>query len=113
MEYQGLNNPLRKKEIRLFVSRNNLDFVAIVETRVMDNNLDKVSKNTFGDWEFCHNNETNPKGWTQITWNSQKITVMIVEKKNKVFILRLSLQVTLKGENFGKTLTDLKIPLMD
>lgn len=46
---KGFNNPLKQKEVRLFVFRNKLDFVVTVETRVRDNNLDKVSRNTFRD----------------------------------------------------------------
>lgn len=49
---KGLNSPLKQKEVRLFVSRNKLDFIAIVETRVRYNHLDKVSRNPFGNLEF-------------------------------------------------------------
>lgn len=44
-----LNNPLKQKEVRTLIFRNKIDFVAIVETRISDNNLKKDSGNIFGN----------------------------------------------------------------
>lgn len=63
--------------------KNKIDFVAIIETRVRDSNLDKVSKNTFGNWEFRHNNDLNPGGHIWLAWNMENVKVNIIEKKEQ------------------------------
>lgn len=40
---RGLNNTLKQNEVRLLISRNKIDFVVIVETRVRNSNLEKVN----------------------------------------------------------------------
>lgn len=57
---RGLNNLLKLKDVRSFIMSNKLDIVTILETRVKDNNIDKISGNTFGNWSFINNNDLNP-----------------------------------------------------
>lgn len=50
------NSPLKQKEIRLLITRNKLEMVAILKTKVKNENCKKVRKNSFSDSDFTNNN---------------------------------------------------------
>lgn len=49
--------------------KNKLDMNTMLETKVRDENFDKIKRNVFGDWEYITNNDLHPKGHMWLTSN--------------------------------------------
>lgn len=56
---RGLNSPLKQKEIRSYVSNNNISIIGLLEVKVRQNNLDVFTKRTLRHWEVIHNTQPN------------------------------------------------------
>lgn len=44
----------------MFIGNNKIDVVAILQTKVKMNNMDSMRRKVFRNWEFVHNNNSNP-----------------------------------------------------
>lgn len=66
------------------IVNNNLVLVAILETKVRDENIDKVTKFIFGEWVFTNNNDLNPKGRIWVAWNQSRVNVRVTRKLEQV-----------------------------
>ena len=55
---QGLNDSIKRKEVRKLIATQNITVMGILETRTRDCQMEKVSKDCFGrDWSFFHNSD--------------------------------------------------------
>lgn len=54
-----MNSSIKQKEVRNYITSNKLILVTILETKVTEANVDKVSKNCLGDWNVANNNDLN------------------------------------------------------
>lgn len=57
-----LNSSTKQKEIKNYIISSNMVLVAVLKTKVREANIEKMSKNCFGDWTFVNNNDLNHKG---------------------------------------------------
>ena len=53
---RGLNAPIKQREVRHLILQNNIDFRAVLETKVGFHNLSRVTSNILRDWEYDNNN---------------------------------------------------------
>ena len=59
---RGLNGPLKQKEIRKLIRSNSLDLMAILETKVRENNSESVTNSVCKDWLWVNNYNSSQRG---------------------------------------------------
>ncbi|XP_056685650.1 uncharacterized protein [Spinacia oleracea] len=77
---RGLNAPSKVVEVRRFLQKNNVDVVALVETRVREINVKKVQNKLGGEWKWEMNYSCSPKGRIWVGWRHSLITYHVVNK---------------------------------
>ncbi|GKB20764.1 RNA-directed DNA polymerase, eukaryota, reverse transcriptase zinc-binding domain protein, partial [Tanacetum coccineum] len=79
----------KQKEVRKLIKEENLQLCSIIETHIRYQNIMKVSKRVFDNWEFSSNGKDNGKGCRiMVSWNSNKLKVWVIAKsKQFMFIL--------------------------
>ncbi|XP_056691623.1 uncharacterized protein [Spinacia oleracea] len=59
---RGLIDPNKTRELKSFLSVNKVDVIAILETRVRENNNSKIQQKLGGGWNWHCNSSCNPRG---------------------------------------------------
>ncbi|KAJ8419338.1 LOW QUALITY PROTEIN: hypothetical protein Cgig2_024013 [Carnegiea gigantea] len=59
---RGLNWPNKQKDVHSFLQYNKVGMIGLLETKVKENNVEKVAGNAFPCWYWPHNFEYNAKG---------------------------------------------------
>ncbi|XP_056695658.1 uncharacterized protein [Spinacia oleracea] len=80
---RGLNSPSKVVEVRRFLQKNNVDVVALVETRVRENNVKKVQTKLGGECKWEMNYSYSPKGRIWVGWGHSLITYQVVNKTDQ------------------------------
>ncbi|XP_021863179.1 uncharacterized protein [Spinacia oleracea] len=80
---RGINAPSKVVEVRRFLQKNNVDVVALVETRVRENNVKKVQTKLGGEWKWEMNYSYSPKGRIWVGWRHSLITYQVVNKTDR------------------------------
>ncbi|XP_056690314.1 uncharacterized protein [Spinacia oleracea] len=74
---RGLNDPNKTRTLKQFLSKNNVDVIAVMETRVKDKNKDKVQQKIGKAWTWHCNSACNPRGRIWVGWNMVNGSVLV------------------------------------
>lgn len=81
---RGLNSPFKKREMHVFIKKNNkLCVVDNLKTKIKAKNIIKTSKNIFGDWHYVHNGDVCPRERILLGWENNLAKVNIVDKMDQ------------------------------
>ena len=58
---RGLNSPKKQEDIRIFLQKQHVGLVALLETKVHKNNIEGVAQKLFRGWFWSINVDHNPK----------------------------------------------------
>ena len=72
---RGLNDPLKKKEIRSFVRVHSIRVVCILETRVKSSNMDRICASILPGWGLIHNYDHALLGRIWVCWNTSVVSI--------------------------------------
>ena len=72
---RGLNDPLKKKEIRSFVRVHSISVVCILETRVKSSNMDRICASILPGWGLIHNYDHALLGRIWVCWNTSVVSI--------------------------------------
>ncbi|KAJ9541721.1 LOW QUALITY PROTEIN: hypothetical protein OSB04_028227 [Centaurea solstitialis] len=77
---QGLNSRIKQKEVFDTIRLHGISLFAIIETRVLSDNLTRVCKDSFGTWDWVSNTTLCDRGTRIIiAWNPQVLDLMVLE----------------------------------
>lgn len=82
LNIRSVSSPIRQKKVFRFIEENKIFIVGILETKVRDQNIDKIRRNTFKEWSFDNNNCKAPRGKIWVTWDKNIVNVNMVSKTN-------------------------------
>lgn len=71
---RGLNTPIKKMEVRSLLADNNISIMGVLETKVKEENCDRVRKGIC-DWNFITNYNHAYNGRVWVLWDDSKIAV--------------------------------------
>lgn len=91
---RGANDPLKQSEIKKFIKRNKIDIMGLMEVKVRESKIERVAKNIFPRWKFCHSNGTVPRIWCG--WNGRKVSGTVVKEMPQCLTLTLDVLRTKK-----------------
>lgn len=75
---RGLNDPLKQKEVRSFVSKNKLSIIGLVEHKVKESNFNRIFCSMIPFWSFVHNYTHSPNGRICIGWDPSLVKVIVL-----------------------------------
>ncbi|XP_021859027.2 uncharacterized protein [Spinacia oleracea] len=75
---RGLNDPNKTRALKSFLSVNKVDVIAVLETRVKENNNSKIQQKLGGGWSWHCNSACNPRGRIWVGWKNVNATVNIL-----------------------------------
>ena len=87
---RGLNDPLKKKEVRLFVVSHALDFVRILETRVRASKKDRIFNSLLPGWRLFHNYDHALLGRIWICGNPEKVSIDVVHSMDQAMLCHIT-----------------------
>ena len=91
---RGLNDTIKRKEVRNLIRKQNITVLDILETRMRDFQRDKVSKDCFGnDWSFFHNSD-GQKSSIWVGWNKNLVEVKKLYDNKQVIMVEIILRET-------------------
>ncbi|CAK8574902.1 unnamed protein product [Lathyrus sativus] len=82
---RGINKQARHREISSYISTFSVPICALLETKVKQNNADKIRKSFGPNWKFEDNYEHNSNGRICILWKHNKVNIKVL-KTNVQFI---------------------------
>ena len=72
---RGLNDPLKQKELSVFVRVHSLSVVCILETRVRNSNKDRIFTSILPGWGWLHNYDHALLGRIWVCWNPSVVSI--------------------------------------
>ena len=87
---RGLNDPLKKKEVRSFVISNDLDFVCILETRVRISNKDRIFNSPLSGWRIFHNYDHALLGRIWLCGNPEKVSIDVLHAMDQAILCHVT-----------------------
>ena len=101
---RGLNQSSKQKEVRNFISVNNLGLMAVFESQISKVNLNKVCEKVFGRWKWISNSSVC-RGTTRIIigWNPNVFDVNMMDMNDQVMHCKI-ISSEGKEEFFGSFL---------
>lgn len=92
LEYQGLNDPLKQKEVCSFVKVNRLSLFGVVETKIRSVNLPHSTGRCFpGHWQYVHNLDVLPVARIIVGWDPQQLAVTVVFSSPQMLMVSVDL----------------------
>ncbi|XP_059284882.1 uncharacterized protein LOC132038189 [Lycium ferocissimum] len=81
---RGLNLPFKQKELKAFMLKNKVSLMAVLETRVKENKVAKVTQTLGVDWQlgFNYNYATNGRIW--VGWKPAHLDLTILHTTSQV-----------------------------
>ncbi|XP_059315396.1 uncharacterized protein LOC132066006 [Lycium ferocissimum] len=76
---RGLNQAYKQKELQVFVQRNKVGLLAIVEHRVHQKNAARVVKQVFPRWQWQHNYQVGGKGRIWVVWDARLCDFSVIQ----------------------------------
>jgi len=65
---RGLNWPNKQEELKMFIQRNNIGILGLLETKVKIPKVDDIAARIFPNWRWHHNFHLNAKGRIWLAW---------------------------------------------
>ena len=81
---RGLNNPNKQEDIRIFLQKQEVGLVALLETKVKRENIEEVAKRLFGGWEWETNVAYNPKVRIWVAWRNRAYHLRVLEATDQL-----------------------------
>ncbi|XP_074300168.1 uncharacterized protein LOC141631389 [Silene latifolia] len=76
---RGLNSDTKKRDIKWFLYQSEVVLFGLLETRVKPGSLNKVAANVCNGWSFLTNHSCHSGGRIWVLWQSQIISVTVVD----------------------------------
>lgn len=90
----GLHEPRKQREVTSFLTKNNINFFGLLETKLNSSNLELFKKNTVKDWGFVDNFSVARNGRILLTWNPARLILNIVSIEAQVIHTKVECQGT-------------------
>ncbi|GAV57210.1 Exo_endo_phos domain-containing protein, partial [Cephalotus follicularis] len=74
---RGLNDTSKKKEVRIFVKKNGVAFLGLLETRVRSVNKERVARGLVKGWRCVSNHKESLLGRVWVLWNPGLVNFMV------------------------------------
>jgi len=71
---RGIMNPVRRAEIKRFMSANGLCLVGLIETKVPESLFESISSTLIRGWRWSANYEYTPGGRIWVGWNPDLVS---------------------------------------
>jgi hypothetical protein len=81
---RGLNQPLKQHGIREFLSKNKVDIMGLLETKLNKSTLERMMVNRLKNWKVIDNFHTHQGGRIAIIWNPQRVDIRMVDCTEQV-----------------------------
>ncbi|KAH0773588.1 hypothetical protein KY290_010725 [Solanum tuberosum] len=79
---RGLNQPLKKKELRHFLKKNKVDVIGVVETRVKVHKAGNILQKMVTDWKHCLNYPMAYNGRVWLLWKDHiQVHTLVVHEQ--------------------------------
>lgn len=88
---RGLNSTPKQRELQLLSTRNNLGFMALLETKLNKQALSHCHKRFFASWQSLDNCSPDSKGRIWIMWNMGEFEVQLLHQTNQLMHLQVKL----------------------
>ena len=76
---RGLNWPNKQEDVKIFLQKNQISFIGLLETKVKKEKVHTVASRIFHGWEWQHNFNHNAKGRIWVAWKPQVYRVQILK----------------------------------
>lgn len=86
---RGLNDPLKQKEVKNFLNKSHISYIALFETRVRRTNVAKIRKRFGIDWQWEDNNDFSPRGRIWFGWRPGEVKVQVLSKSEQVIVMEV------------------------
>ncbi|KAJ8444077.1 hypothetical protein Cgig2_025078 [Carnegiea gigantea] len=80
----GLNSPNKQEDIKLFLKKQGVGLVALVETKVKKENISRVADKLFMGWRWYTNVESNHKVRIWIVWREQGYHMQVMREVEQI-----------------------------
>ena len=80
---RGLNDPLKQREVRSFVNKNNLSIIGLVEHKIKEINFCRITCSMFPFWSFVHNYSHSASGRICVGWDSSIVSVDVLGQSSQ------------------------------
>ncbi|XP_021861555.1 uncharacterized protein [Spinacia oleracea] len=77
---RGLNDPSKVGEVKNFLNKNKVSFVALLETRVKQHNSSRILKKFGANWSWVDNYVCSPRGRIWIGWLHNDISLQVIDR---------------------------------
>ncbi|GAB2284026.1 hypothetical protein Dimus_039637 [Dionaea muscipula] len=91
---RGLNKILKQKEIQRRLRDDQMDFLAILETKLCPEKLPAILGSCFQGWSFASNFLYHPAGRILVLWNPQSTCVEVLDTTDQVMHFHLTCRRT-------------------
>ncbi|XP_074278217.1 uncharacterized protein LOC141601810 [Silene latifolia] len=85
---RGLNDPIKQMEVRSYLSKNKVEVLGLLETRVKSNNFAAISR-TFRLYSIMNNYFHHYNGRIWVFWDHRKFTVLSSQIHDQLIHLEL------------------------
>lgn len=91
---RGLNLPLKQNGVCHFIHKNQIDILAVLETKCSIGTIQRFVNNKLFGWEFCENFDLAKGGRIAVLWNPAKVEFHILQKHPQVLHCKLKCKVS-------------------
>lgn len=91
---RGLNLPLKQNGVCHLIRSNNLDVLAVLETKCSREKVCRFVKNKLPGWEFCDNFDLAKGGRILVIWNPDTVDLSLVLKHPQVIHCRIHCKIS-------------------
>lgn len=74
---RGLNDPSKLIELRHLIGMHRVRIVCLIETRVKESNMGKITRRMGKSWSWVHNYEYSHKRKLWVGWNMEHNTINV------------------------------------
>lgn len=80
----GLNKPFKQKEFKNFLLKNKVDLIGCLQTKVRQQNVNKITRKFDTDWRFHFDYTQVPNGRIWLGWKQSYVALTILESTPQV-----------------------------
>lgn len=77
---RGLNYPAKQKAIRELIHHNKLAIIGIMESKVKEENIDRISRCSGSSMNVISNLDCHYNGRIMLLWNEDKVEIRVIYK---------------------------------
>lgn len=90
MEHKGLNAPAKQNEIKMCLNNSSADVIGLLETRVKEENMEKIVASNFSNWIIDHNYGSHRGGRIWVMWNPNSVDLEVVNSTPQFILCRIT-----------------------